>query len=247
MPNIKSRGLIIRQHEFGEANRMLTVFCEDIGIVKVSAYGARNTKGRQAAALQVLTYSDFVFYKGTSDILSINAAETVDSFFSIRESIEKLSLCTYLSEITYTALDQHVPDNQLLHLFLNTLYLLAYKDISCKLAKTVYEIRLAAHSGYMPILNRCKICGREDGLAFFSYAGGALCGNCAAPSEQAVPISADCLHAFYYILAADEKKVFSFRISEELLSELSVLSETYIQKQLDRSFQSLEYYKNIIS
>ena len=245
MSNIKSKGLILKQTAFGEANRMLTVFCEDLGIIQVSAYGAKSAKGRRSAALQFMAYSEFVLKKGKGDILTVESAEAIDSFFPAQEDIRVLSLLNYFSEITCAALGQNVEDNNLLHLLLNTVYVCAYNKVPCALAKAVYELRLAKNSGYMPELASCLQCGREVELPYFSYNGGLVCEGCAKKSP-AIPIDTGCLHALTYILHADDKKMFSFQVSDAVLERLSILAETYLLKHLDRDFKSLEYYKKII-
>ncbi|MFR5865321.1 MAG: hypothetical protein ACLUFV_09265 [Acutalibacteraceae bacterium] len=43
--------------------------------------------------------------------------------------------------------------------------------------------------------------------------------------------------------AAKPKAIFSFRIGDEALRDLSVIAEKYLQNQLERTFPTLEFYK----
>lgn len=49
--------------------------------------------------------------------------------------------------------------------------------------------------------------------------------------------------AIAYVTAAKPKAIFSFRIGDEALRDLSVVAEKYLQNQLERTFPTLEFYK----
>ena len=44
MAEIRARGIIIKQSDYGEGHRMLTVFTEEYGIVKAVSYGVKKSK-----------------------------------------------------------------------------------------------------------------------------------------------------------------------------------------------------------
>ena len=67
MAEIRTKGLILKQTDFGEGNRMLTIFTENLGVVKAAVYGVRQKKSRNAAATQLLSYSDFMLNQGKSE------------------------------------------------------------------------------------------------------------------------------------------------------------------------------------
>ena len=58
MAEVRARGVIIKQSDYGEGHRMLTVFTEEYGIVKAVSYGVKKTKSKSASS-QFLCYGDF--------------------------------------------------------------------------------------------------------------------------------------------------------------------------------------------
>ena len=143
MAEIRARGIIIKQSDYGEGHRMLTVFTEEYGIVKAVSYGVKKSKSKAAASSQFLCYGDFDFYKGVGkDIMTINNIDTLDGFYPVSEDIKKLSLCVYLADITYCILGMNNPDSRMLHLFLNSVYALAYRDEPMDKVKAVYELKM---------------------------------------------------------------------------------------------------------
>ena len=91
MAEIRARGIIIKQSDYGEGHRMLSIFTEEYGIVKAVSYGVKKSKSKASASSQFLCYADFNFYKGANkDIMTINSIDTIDAFYPVSEDIKKL-------------------------------------------------------------------------------------------------------------------------------------------------------------
>ena len=240
------KGVIIKQNDFGEGHRMLSVFTDEYGIVKAADYGARRTKSRTGASGQFLCFADFQMYRG-GDIWTIREICPIDSFLPIQEDIEKLALCTYLADITYGFLEQHNPDTEILRLFLNTLHACAYWEVPLTQLKAVYELRLMAFSGYMPAMDSCVCCGGQTDEMYFDFAGGGiLCGGCRFVNhneKQSLPRGV--VQAIRYICTCDLKRLFSFRISPEGEELLETAAERYLLTHIDKHIKSLDYLKKL--
>lgn len=244
MANIKVKGLIIRQSDYGQGHRMLTVFTDEYGIIKAVSYGARRTRSTQSAASQFLCYGDFELYKGGGEIFSVNRIDSIENFYPIHEDLAKLSLCTYFAEITCAILDYGNPDANVLRLLLNMLYACAYKNIPLCTLKLVYELRLMALGGYMPEVRTCIRCGTVDSIeAFDLAAGGVLCRRCGGGSQVLNP---EALGVLRYILSCPDKKILAFKASEPALKQLGALSEAYLKIHLDKPFASLAYLHAVL-
>ena len=48
-----------------------------------------------------------------------------------------------------------------------------------------------------------------------------------------------------YIIDADPRRVFSFRLAEPDLTQMGQVCESFTLYQLDRAFGSLDYYKKL--
>ena len=60
-----------------------------------------------------------------------------------------------------------------------------------------------------------------------------------------VKISPVVLHALRLICLADMKRIFNFRVSDEIQYILNDISERYIRLHLSREFKSLDFYYEI--
>lgn len=225
---------------------MLTVFTEEYGIVKAVSYGVKKSKSKAAASSQFLCYGDFDFYKGVGkDIMTINNIDTIDGFYPVSEDIKKLSLCVYLADITYCILGMNNPDSRMLHLFLNSVYALAYRDEPMDKVKAVYELKMMSIGGYSPQLNACVSCGSNEVYAFDLLKGGSVCRACGG--KYIVKLDKNLYRALDYIIYSDDKKMLSFNASDGLMKLLCKIAEQYVELQLDQKFSSLDYYKTMLT
>lgn len=242
MQYAKTRGIIARRADYGESNAMITILTEELGAISAVAYGVRSKKSKTKAATQVLCFGEFVLSNKGGDIYRIDSVEIIDSFYPICEDITKLSLANYILELGADSLSDG--DGRILSLILNTLYVICYKNIDIFLAKAVFELKLMQYAGYEPTLDQCIRCGKNDGLFGFDINSGVVCEDCKIASD--INISVDLYRAMCYILSCDDKKIFSFSVTQSVGEELSRLCEKYILGKSERRYKSLEYFKKMI-
>lgn len=238
------RGIIIKQHNYGDAHRILTIFAKDEGIIKAVRYGIRGKKASNAAAFQIMCYGDFKLRPSRGELMTAVSADIQDGFYPVSEDILKLSLLTYLSDITYTVLGENNPDNRILSLFLNTVYAAAYRNENIMKLKSVYELKLMCAAGFMPDLSAKCQCG-EKAVFFSPERGGMVCSGCRRRGD--VSVSPAVLSMMRYIISCADKKMMSFSVGDDTLyEELSRITEQYVKIRCEREFDSLAYFKAML-
>ncbi|MBO5060178.1 MAG: DNA repair protein RecO [Clostridia bacterium] len=242
METCKTRGIITRRADYGESNCMLTILTENLGVISACAYGVRSRRSKMKAGTQLLCCGDFVLSRKNSEIYRVDAVEIVDAFYPVCEDIVKLSLANYLCELSREMYGDG--DERILTLLLNTLYALAYKDENPVLAKAVFEVKLAQYAGYEPCMDSCIGCGEKEDLSAFDFSGGVKCSSCRESAD--INISDGVYRSIRYILEAEERKIFSFTVSEEIKKDLSLLAEGYILNKSERTYKSLDYFKKML-
>ena len=131
---------------------------------------------------------------------------------------------------------------------LNCLYALSKLDLPESQIKSVFELRASCLSGYSPDLFGCHICGDQDPDRFDLSAGQLECRNCRSLESGGIrmPVTPSMLEAMRYICLCDPKRLFSFRIGPETLTQLANLTEAYLTTQLERGFSTLDFYKSLL-
>ena len=133
----------------------------------------------------------------------------------------------------------------MLHIFLNCIYALAYKNEDMAKVKAVYELKMMCVGGYMPNLGSCSSCGSGAVYAFDLLKGGMVCKSCGG--KYAVRMDRTLYAALEYITSSDDKKMLSFNAGEDLIKRLGALTEQYVSLQLDIQLSSLDYYKTMLN
>lgn len=244
---LTTRGLVLRETKYKEADKILTLLTEDVGKLAVNARGVLRKNSRIAAGCQLLTFSDFTLFENRGR-WSVDEAQSVEQFLGLRGDISLLALGAYFAELLETVSDEDSPDPEILHLGLNSLFALAGNYYPPEHIKAVFELRLMCLAGYEPQLDACPVCGKSEALRpVFSTRGGCLlCAGCAGSEYgETVSLTPSVLEALRYIERAENKKIFSFSLSERDEALLARICESYVTAQLERRFASLDYWRSV--
>ena len=155
---IKTLGLVIKQHDVGEADRALVVLTKECGKINLWVNGARRAKSKNLATSQLFCASDFVVFKKL-DTYKLKSSEVVEPFFNLRKDLDRLTFATYLVKLTNDGIQEGCEEgvSDIIKLLLNCLHFIANTDKNPELVVHIFEIRFLSIIGFEPHLN-------EDGM-----------------------------------------------------------------------------------
>ena len=250
MAIVDTDGIVTKETKYSDTSRILTVISRKLGKISVLAGNARRSKSGLLTATSMFSHSNFTLFKsGSSSLYKLNEGELITSFSSIRESLEKMAFASYFCDITNTVVQEDSPDVAQMELLLRSLYKLAHEttDISYEKIKAVFEFRTLTISGLMPDLSVCGGCGKTDNLCYISAQKGAVyCEKCLPEMCGAMQINDSLLAAIAYISLAEDKKIFSFNMSDSSIRYLSEIGERCTETLLERSFKTLDYLRKVM-
>ena len=156
--HIVTQGLVLRETNYKEADKILTVLTREGGKRTVKARGCRRRDSRVAASAQLLVYSEMTLFE-YRDFWSMDEASSLEQFWGVRADVEKLALASYFAEVMEAVAEEGRSDPALLSLILNSLYALDKLQKPLPLVKAAFELRLMCLAGYEPLLDACAVCG----------------------------------------------------------------------------------------
>ena len=238
-------GLILKEQNIGEKDKLVTVLTRHNGLVRAFVRGAKSVNNRKNSSTGMFCFSKLCLYK-TKESYILDEAEPIELFFELRNDLEKLSLAQYFSELIITLVQEDEPAEDYLRLTLNSLYFLAKGKMPIEQVKAITELRLMCIAGYMPNLVACDRCGEyETDTMYFDVEDGLLyCENCMSDS-MLFPLDIGLIKALRHIAFSDFEKIYSFKMEEQALPDLSYITEKYLLSKLQRNFKTLEFYKSI--
>lgn len=91
-------GIIIKQRDFGEADRLYGVFTKQMGKITVLGRGVRRIRSRRGGNLDVLNNVILTLAQGQSMYL-VTEAQTINAFSAIKENLSKVFYGYYICEL----------------------------------------------------------------------------------------------------------------------------------------------------
>jgi len=107
MSNYKTEGVILKRSNYGEADRILTIYTKHYGKIRAIAKGVRKITSRKGGNLELFNHCVLFLARGRNlDI--VTEAQVVNSFSRLGDDLEKAAGAFYLVEL----IDQLTPDGQ---------------------------------------------------------------------------------------------------------------------------------------
>lgn len=245
---ITTHGLVIRETNYKEADKILTVLTDTAGKLTVTARGARRKSCKYSAAAQLFSFSEMTLF-GNKGRWSLNEAETQEQFLGLRSDITRLALASYMAEALDAVSGEDMPESAVLQCGLNSLYALSSGLCPAEQVKAVFELRSMCLSGYEPDVSACCVCGAESPKEpVLSIAGGSVCCRAcvSAGGGAQIPLCTDSLAAMRHIVSAPAKRIFSFTLTGPAMKRLAAACESYLLYHTGRGYSALDYYKTLI-
>ena len=241
----KADAIVIRSREYGEADRLITLFAREKGKIAALAKGVRKPTSSQRGGTQLFTYADFLLYQGKS-LDTITQAQPRESFLHIWNDFDRTLAASGMVELLDISTTDKQPEPGLFTLTLSFLFMLKFLDPYIALAG--YALKLLELQGFLPPLDSCNNCGRDlaEEQVFFSIDSGFLCALC--QDKQAVKSLCPGSIAFMKQLTKVaptklDRLRWQQRIKEEILSSLRFFCEAKFERKLQAWRQIDELFK----
>ncbi len=239
-----TKGLILKEQNIGERDKLVTVLTADFGVMRAFVRGAKSVKSRKGSATTKLCYAKFSFYAG-KDAYVIDEAQSIEMFFGLRDSIDKLALAEYFLELGLVFAPEEEDATEILRVLLNSLYMLANDKRPLPMLKALTELRLMTLSGYAPNLVACDRCGAfESDPMYFNLDGVLYCDKC-ADENALLALPLPLVSAMRHIVFAKLEILYNFKLDDALLEELSYITEQYLLHHTGYRFKTLQFYHSV--
>ncbi len=230
----RTEAIIIDSIDYGESDRIVSMYTALYGKIRGMAKGAKRSRKRFPNTLETFYHvvAEVTVRKG---LYWIHHCSLVEGFYGIREEIERFTYGGLFLEMVTRFTGEGHPVDGLFPLLLGYLRRLDRAEDPATLTLT-HSIRLLDLLGYRPVLSRCVRCEGEIGEALFDYRqGGTVCHGC---KEGAIPISQGLLKALQKSLTMPDSALTRLHLSKRQKAEGYSLLRGFIEYHLDRRLNS---------
>lgn len=244
----RAQAIVLKHREYGEADRILTLFTLEHGKLQAIAKGVRKVKSRKAGHLEPFTLVSLQLAKGrTWEVVA--QAEAQKTFQNIRDELSLTAQAAYLVELIDRFSFEGEPNPALFKTLAEGLQRLD-AGFAPETVVLYFEIRLLELTGFRPELNRCVACDAEvqPEAQYYSPAlGGVLCPKSFSADPGAWRISLNALKYLRHFQRSPWAKIKSITIPPEVQKELKHLIQNHLTHLLEYNLKTPGFIKSVQS
>lgn len=242
-------GIVLKHADFGEADRMITLFTLQEGKLRAIAKGARKPGSRKGGHLEPFTRVSLLLGRGR-EIPVVEQAEALELNTALSSNLEALGYAAYVVELVDKFNGDHDENRGVYRLTRDTLqHLAAGEDL--QLTVRFFEVALLDQMGFRPQLQHCAHCGKEiqPEDQYFSFElGGVLCPGCGRRQQTAsrpLPISLGALKVLRHLQRNRYAQIRGLTISAPVQRELEHLMNAYVGYLAERSLNTPRFLERV--
>lgn len=243
----RTDAIILRRQDFGEADRLLTVFTPDRGKLRLLAKGVRKITSRKAGHIELFMLTDMLVARGrTWDIVS--QAEVVEAYRQLRTDLDKTGHAYYLAEMIDRFTEEHDSNRPLFELLALTLARLGHINDPF-ITLRYFDLHLLSLTGYQPQLHFCVACEtpiQPVETNYFHFGdGGVLCPAHGPARSGAEPVSLAALKVLRFLQTRPWEQAAALQLSPATRRQVELLLLGYITHLLERRLKSVDFLQKL--
>ncbi|MBI4928841.1 MAG: DNA repair protein RecO [Anaerolineae bacterium] len=238
--------VVVRHSDWGEADRLLSLFTREAGKLRAIAKGARKLRSRKAGHLEPFTHVRIQLARGR-DFWIVTQAETVDAYLAMREDLLRTAYAATVIELLDRFTYDEGENRALFALAVDALGRINSLPDPF-IAVRYFEIRLLDETGYRPQLFQCVGCGSEiraEDQFFDALQGGVVCPRCRERFPAARPVSKDTLRFLRHLQRSNFTEAQRANPNPAQRAELESLLRYNLTYLLERRLNSPEFLAEV--
>lgn len=116
----KTEGIILKRSNYGEADRILTIFTKHYGKIKALAKGVRRITSRRGGNVELFNQAVIFLHQGRNFAI-LTEAQVVNSFKVWRKDLKKVAVAYYFAELVDKLTPEEQPNQAVFRLLSNYL------------------------------------------------------------------------------------------------------------------------------
>ncbi len=247
MAMYRAVGFVIKRADYGEGDRILTLFTQYQGKITTVAKGVRKSTSRKGGNVELFNLTRFQLAEGKSMDLIVEA-EVEESYKSLRDNLHLISVVYQMIELIDQFVQEDQSNPQAYFLFKQTIEELnkSPQEDRARATLVFFQINLLTMVGFKPELTACVKCGnklRGDGNIFSPHLGGVVDKNCRSTVVAGVEIPIDSIKTLRFFQTQNWEQATKLKIEPLVLHELEDLLQSYIEFVLEKDLKTISFSK----
>ena len=245
--SFRAEAIVLNHRDWGEADRLVTLYTRQRGKIRAVAKGARKPRSRKGGHLQPFTQITIQLARARGPFI-ITQVETLEAYLPLREDLNLTGNASYLVELLDRfSYDEEEANSALFRLLGDSLSRLARGDDTWVVVR-YYEMRLLDFLGFRPQLFECANCGEEikaEDQDFSAAQGGILCPNCGTDQSSVRPIKVEVLKYLRHFQRSSYAEARRADPNPKIQAKVENLMQFYLTYLLERGLNSPRFLREV--
>lgn len=244
----RTEAIVLSRTDYGEADRILSVFTPNFGKMRLIAKGVRRPTSRLGPHLEYFSRGSLMLARGR-DLDVVTGAETVDPHLALRTNLDAYGHASHMAELVNRLTEERQESLPLYDLLARSLKLLC-EAVDPFAVTRHFELVLLSILGFRPDLYNCVGCKGDVQAVpnpLSARLGGFLCENCLPLDAAAAMLT---LNAQKYLRVLDRQgltEAVRLRVDPTLRQELEDALGAYLRHVTERDLTSLRIWHQLRS
>lgn len=245
MENFTVEAVVLKTDDFGDANRVVTLFTKEFGKLEANAYGCRRSRSPLSGATQMFNHISAQLTHSTKvDI--IREADIINFYDALTKDLERLAYASLLFEIINRMTFPRQQEFETFDLLTKSLPALSKRNP--RIAALIGACQFMETSGVQLSFSRCVRCGADifGDAAISLLNGGAVCMDCVDFVEDCRPYPEGLRKTFETMLSFDWRDETKLSFNSRQINTAENFFIEYVQSVLGSGLRSMKFIRDFI-
>jgi len=242
MAQYQVEAILVAVRDWGDADKMVTLFSREHGKIVAFANGARRPRSSLASGMQLFTHLEVTLLSG-KNCDSVKQCEVKHAFRNLQEDFNCMAYGSFIAELTAELCPERQPEPHIFDLLLEVLQILTVRNP--RMVALAWAWQLLSIAGYHPEFDHCTLCGQAVSFpTYFNFtSGGCVCKNC--DHENMGDINEKTKDFIIWLLQLDWHNPGCFSVNGTVLVETEKLLMGYLLHCIDKPLKSMAFIKQV--
>jgi DNA repair protein RecO (recombination protein O) len=241
MERFVEEALVLGTVDYGDADRLVTLFTRGAGKLTAFAAGARKSRRRFAGALEPCTLLKAQLVERRGSTLRLDGVDVLRAFSGLRSELSRIGRALYVVELCRELLRDQEPHPELFDLTSGWLAQLE-EGTAGPTSLIAFELEALSLAGLRPRLDACAVCSGDLGLEprFDAAHGGGVCQRCQARAPGAARVAPALLEALAGLQAGHRTP-----LGAPMRAQARGLLNAFISYHLGRALRGVDFLQQL--
>ena len=141
-------GLVIKRHNLGEADKLVTLYTKEHGKITLKAKGVRKLTSKRAGSIDLFNYIKFHAVSGRGEIDILTEVENISDFSAWKVHLGRVNIAYQLCELVDKLTPDRQPHAEIFEILLSCLQAISKLGSDWELQISNFKFQILTELGY---------------------------------------------------------------------------------------------------